>query len=74
MSSESILRSVILLQIDFGHLMLPRNFEYPRPQKIDALPTFEHGVSSDKIVVVDAQTFLIPNFYYDGTAPGKITC
>merc|ERR1719431_1421447 len=28
-----------------------------------------HDVSSDKVVVVDAQTFLIPNFTYNGQAP-----
>ncbi|XP_042220743.1 uncharacterized protein LOC121865425 isoform X2 [Homarus americanus] len=55
--------------IDFGHVMVNSNLNYPRPQKIDALPSLEHGVSSDRIVVVDAQTFLIPNFSYDGTAP-----
>ncbi|KAB7495687.1 Protein Skeletor, partial [Armadillidium nasatum] len=55
--------------VNFGHVMVPSTLDYPRPQKVDALPTFNHGVSSDKIVVVDAQTFLIPNFYYDGLAP-----
>ena len=30
-----------------------------------------HQVSSDRIYVVDAQTFLLPNFTYDGAAPGK---
>ncbi|XP_068237883.1 protein Skeletor, isoforms B/C isoform X1 [Palaemon carinicauda] len=55
--------------IDFGSIAVPTNLDYPRPQKIDALPTLEHGVSSDRIVVVDAQTFLIPNFSYDGAAP-----
>ncbi|ROT74514.1 DOMON domain-containing protein, partial [Penaeus vannamei] len=55
--------------IDFGNVRVPARLDYPRPQKIDALPTFEHGVSSDRIVVVDAQTFLIPNFSYDGQAP-----
>jgi len=30
-----------------------------------------HGVSSENIVVVDAQTLLIPGFSYDGEAPGN---
>nr|XP_045605289.1 protein Skeletor, isoforms B/C-like isoform X2 [Procambarus clarkii] len=55
--------------VDFGHVIVDKNLNYPRPQKIDSLPTLEHGVTSDRIVVVDAQTFLIPNFSYDGAAP-----
>ncbi|XP_063880815.1 protein Skeletor, isoforms B/C-like [Scylla paramamosain] len=55
--------------IDFGHTMVSKNLDYPRPQKIDALPTFQHGLSSDRVVVVDAQTFLVPNFNYDGLGP-----
>ncbi|XP_076043060.1 DM13 and DOMON_DOH domain-containing protein skeletor isoform X2 [Oratosquilla oratoria] len=55
--------------VDFGNVVIRPNLDYPRPQKIDALPTLEHDVSSDRVVVVDAQTFLIPNFSYDGTAP-----
>lgn len=49
---------------------MPQSLQYPRPQKINALKTLDHGVKSDRIVVVDAQTFLIPNFHYDGAAPG----
>ena len=56
--------------MNFGHLLLPAGLKYPRPQKITALSTLDHGVRSDRVVVVDAQTFLIPNFSYDGTAPG----
>jgi len=55
--------------INFGHLMIPRGVQYPRPQKIGALKTLDHNVKSGPIVVVDAQTFLIPSFSYDGTAP-----
>ena len=57
-------------QIDFGNILVPSSLQYPRPQKINALSTLDHGVKSDRIVVVDAQTFLIPNFHYDGSAPG----
>lgn len=60
-----------MLQVNFGDVKIPRNFDYPKPQKIGALSGV-HGVSSDNIVIVDAQTLLIPNFSYDGEAPGKI--
>lgn len=57
--------------MNFGDVKIPRNFDYPRPQKIDGLKGV-HGVSSDNIVIVDAQTLLIPNLSYDGEAPGTI--
>lgn len=52
-------------------MKIPYNLDYPKPQKIDRLSGI-HGVSSENIVVVDAQTLLIPEFSYDGEAPGKL--
>ncbi|XP_064074896.1 protein Skeletor, isoforms B/C isoform X1 [Vanessa tameamea] len=54
--------------VNFGSVDIPRSLEYPKPAKVAALRGV-HGVSSDAIVVVDAQTLLIPNFSYDGEAP-----
>ncbi|XP_038219633.1 protein Skeletor, isoforms B/C isoform X3 [Zerene cesonia] len=54
--------------VNFGSVDIPRGLEYPKPVKVGALRGV-HGVSSDPIVVVDAQTLLIPNFSYDGEAP-----
>ncbi|KAF5296682.1 hypothetical protein FQR65_LT10223 [Abscondita terminalis] len=54
--------------VNFGDVKIPRNFDYPRPRKVDALRGV-HGVSSDNIAIVDAQTLLVPNFSYDGEAP-----
>lgn len=56
--------------VNFGDISVPKQFEFPRPQKIASLKGV-HRVSSDNIVIVDAQTILIPNFSYDGEAPGK---
>lgn len=56
--------------VNFGSVTIPKNFEFPRPQKIGGLKGI-HAVQSDNIVIVDAQTLLIPNFSYDGAAPGK---
>ena len=53
----------------YGEVRIPVGFDYPRPQRLSALSGI-HKVSSDKVYVVDAQTFLIPNFTYDGAAPG----
>ncbi|XP_028176404.1 protein Skeletor, isoforms D/E-like isoform X4 [Ostrinia furnacalis] len=54
--------------VNFGDVSIPRDLEYPKPAKVGALRGV-HGVSSDAVVVVDAQTLLIPNFSYDGEAP-----
>ncbi|XP_031617748.1 protein Skeletor, isoforms B/C isoform X2 [Contarinia nasturtii] len=54
--------------VNFGDVSIQRNFEFPRPYKLAPLRGV-HAVSSDNIVVVDAQTILIPNFSYDGEAP-----
>nr|CAD7421787.1 unnamed protein product [Timema poppensis] len=54
--------------VNFGDVKIPKNLDYPKPQKIDALNGV-HAVSSENIVVVDAQTLLIPSFSYDGEAP-----
>lgn len=58
--------------VNFGDVSIPKNFDFPRPYKLAPLRGV-HAVSSDNIVVVDAQTILIPNFSYDGEAPGKKT-
>nr|CAH7763715.1 unnamed protein product [Callosobruchus chinensis] len=54
--------------VNFGDVKIPKNFAYPRPQKIEPLKGI-HGISSDNIVIVDAQTLLVPNLSYDGEAP-----
>jgi len=54
--------------VNFGDILINSRLNYPRPQKISAFNGI-HEVASDKIVIVDAQTFLIPNFTYDGQAP-----
>ncbi|XP_037940918.1 protein Skeletor, isoforms B/C isoform X3 [Teleopsis dalmanni] len=54
--------------VNFGDVSIPSNLDFPRPQKINALKGV-HGVGSDSIVIVDAQTLLVPNFSYDGEAP-----
>ena len=55
-------------EVNFGEVYLPNNFKYPRPQKISSFNGI-HEVTSGRVVVVDAQTFLIPRFSYDGQAP-----
>lgn len=56
--------------VNFGDVRIPKGFDFPRPQKLGSLSGI-HGVSSEPIVIVDAQTILIPSFTYDGEAPGE---
>jgi hypothetical protein len=60
----------IYLQVNFGDLYIPVGLDYPQPHVIGSL-VGQHGVSSGPVVVVDAQTILVPDFTYDGQAPGK---
>jgi len=55
-------------EVNFGEVTIPDRFKYPRPQKISSFNGI-HEVASGRVVVVDAQTFLIPRFSYDGQAP-----
>ena len=58
--------------MDFGNLVMPAPItDYPRPQRIGRLSSLGKGVSSGDIVVVNAQTLRVPDFSYDGTAPGQ---
>ncbi|CAH1404632.1 unnamed protein product [Nezara viridula] len=54
--------------VNFGDIQIPRGLDFPKPQKISPLAGV-HAVSSENIVIVDAQTLLIPSFSYDGEAP-----
>ncbi|XP_057341194.1 protein Skeletor, isoforms B/C isoform X6 [Microplitis mediator] len=54
--------------VNFGDVKIPRGFDAPKPQKLAGLNGV-HGVHSEPVVVVDAQTLLVPSFSYDGEAP-----
>uniref|UniRef100_A0A182MK65 DM13 domain-containing protein n=1 Tax=Anopheles culicifacies TaxID=139723 RepID=A0A182MK65_9DIPT len=54
--------------VNFGDVQIRNDLDFPRPTKIAGLSGV-HDVTSDNIVIVDAQTLLVPNFSYDGEAP-----
>jgi len=54
-------------EVNFGDLYIPPNFDFPQPHVIGSI--VGQGVASGPIVVVDAQTILVPDFTYDGQAP-----
>lgn len=41
----------------------------PKPVELPPLTGLAHGVRSGPITIVDAQTILVPNFWYDGAGP-----
>ncbi|XP_021961187.1 protein Skeletor, isoforms B/C [Folsomia candida] len=55
-------------EVNFGDLYIPLNLDYPQPHVVGSL-VGQQGVTSGPIVVVDAQTILVPDFTYDGQAP-----
>lgn len=59
------------LQANFADLYLPRNVQLPKSVTVEKLPTWDHGVSSGPVTIVDSQTFLVPNVMYDGLGPGE---
>lgn len=52
-----------------GEIMIGRNLPIPRPLEIAPLSQLAHGLKSGPITIVDAQTFLVPDFHYDGLGP-----
>ncbi|CAG7836850.1 unnamed protein product [Allacma fusca] len=55
-------------EVNFGDVPIPADLDYPQPHVLGSLAG-QHDVSSGPIVVVDAQTILLPDFTYDGQAP-----
>lgn len=54
---------------NYGHVMIPEELIIPTPVEIKPLTGLKHDLSSGPITIVDAQTFLIPDFHYDGLGP-----
>ncbi|XP_013778300.1 protein Skeletor, isoforms B/C-like [Limulus polyphemus] len=54
---------------NFGDIYVDSKTELPKSAKIGPLTHTAHGVSSEPIMVMDAQTFIVPNFKYDGQGP-----
>lgn len=47
--------------VDFGNVVIPKNLDFPRPQKIGGLKGI-HAVQSDNIVIVDVSSDVHMNF------------
>ncbi|KPM09787.1 Skeletor, isoforms D/E-like protein 2 [Sarcoptes scabiei] len=52
-----------------GYVSIPYNLDLPRPLEINPLTGFAHNIRSGPITIVDAQTILVPDFWYDGLGP-----
>ncbi|XP_042910828.1 uncharacterized protein [Parasteatoda tepidariorum] len=54
----------------FGYVIFPETIVPPRPVLIGPLRDTSKGVSTGNILILDSQTFLIPDFNYDGSGKG----
>ncbi|GLJ59614.1 hypothetical protein SUGI_1515880 [Cryptomeria japonica] len=55
---------------NLGEILIPRQqLVIPRPLEIGGFSQLAHGLKSGPITIVDAQTFLVPDFHYDGLGP-----
>lgn len=57
------------MKLNYGELAITRNLVIPQPIEISPLTQLAHGVRSGPITIIDAQTFLVPEFSYDGLGP-----
>lgn len=57
------------IKFSVADIMIPQQLIIPRPLEISPLSQLAHGVKSGPITIVDAQTFLVPDFHYDGLGP-----
>ncbi len=54
---------------NLGHVFIPPGVDVPSPLELPPLTGFAHGVRSGPISVIDAQTILVTDFWYDGEGP-----
>lgn len=52
-----------------GEIYIGKQSIIPRPLEIGPFSQLAHGLKSGPITIVDAQTFLVPDFHYDGLGP-----
>lgn len=55
--------------MDFGHVLIDKALDIPRPRVLQEFKRLAHGLRSSNITVLDAKTFYIPNLHYDGAGP-----
>lgn len=55
--------------MDFGHVLIDKDLDVPRPRVLPEFRRLAHGLRSSNISVLDAKTFYIPNLHYDGAGP-----
>ncbi|RWS07336.1 Protein Skeletor:-like isoforms D/E [Dinothrombium tinctorium] len=58
-----------LYTVNFGHVMIPFNFDAPKEIDLGRLPNFAHGTHARAVIIKDAKTIHIKRLFYDGAAP-----
>lgn len=63
--------SSALFQADYGHVVIPDNFEPPKERSIGVFQDLTHGLKVDDIILKDSRTVFLKNFHYDGKGPSE---
>lgn len=59
---------------DYGHVVIPDNFEPPKERSIGVFQDLTHGLKVDDIILKDSRTVFLKNFHYDGKGPNASFC
>ncbi|XP_055374407.1 protein Skeletor, isoforms B/C isoform X2 [Condylostylus longicornis] len=51
---------------DLGEVFIPVGLDVPKPRVLQEFKRLAHGVRSSNVSVLDAKTFYVPNFHFDG--------
>ncbi|KAI2799824.1 hypothetical protein BLOT_014252 [Blomia tropicalis] len=54
---------------NLGHVFISPDMQIPFPLELPPITGLSHGIHSGPITLVDAQTILVTDFWYDGLAP-----
>ena len=57
------------MHANLGHVFISPDMQIPFPLELPPITGLSHGIHSGPITLVDAQTILVTDFWYDGLAP-----
>lgn len=69
---EDVLMSLgNLLQVDFGHVQIPRDLVKPAPQVSPGLQNTKPLIKSSSVTILDTDTIKVDDFSLDDTVQGQ---
>ena len=55
--------------MNYGEVYIPENLVTPKQRVLSEFSRNKHDVRSGNVTILDAKTFYVPNFHYDGKGP-----